>query len=300
MARMVERALRRLRDDADQSPQRCRMARWVGRTAGRLRHAIYVEPTWLEVNRLRVPVPGLPAHSAGLRIAHLSDFHFSRKIPDSYIERVVRRTNRLEPDVVALTGDFVQSGYRYVRGMGRLLAQLRAPLGVYAVLGNHDYSIRLQGVQRHRRLAGAVRDALESHGIHVLQNQWRHLVAGRGGVAVVGLDELWAGRCDADAAMAWVPDDAVRIVLAHNPLSLERLNGHSCELMLSGHTHGGQVHLPGLGRLFLSRRMRRYAAGIHRSGTTWLYVNKGIGFHHRIRYNVRPEIALVELVRAAA
>ena len=294
MVELLEQALRRLRAGAVRSPQGRAVTKWVGRTASRLRHAILVEPLRIEINHLRFPVAGLQESISGLRIAHLSDFHVSRKIPASYMARVVQRTNRLGPDVVVLTGDFIQHGYRYVRRMGRLLGQLRAPLGVYAVLGNHDYSIRWRGLQRNRRLAGTIRDALQSQGIHVLRNQWRHLASG---LVLVGLDELWAGRCDVRAAMHRVPEDAVRVVLAHNPLSLRRMAGYPCNLMLSGHTHGGQVYLPGLGRPFLSRRMRRYAAGMHRSGSTWLYVNKGIGFHHRIRYNVRPEIALVELFR---
>ena len=297
MVQLFGQALRRLRDDALRSPHPSGAVRWVGRAAAHLHHAILHEPLWLETNRLRIPVPGLLESLSGLRIAHLSDFHFSRKIPSSYMERAIRLTNRLEPDVVVLTGDFIQAGYRHVRRMSRLVGQLRAPLGVHAVLGNHDYSMRWRGLQRHRYLADAVRGALQSQGVHVLRNQCHHLVRGSGGLVLVGLDDLWAGRCDVQEAMGQAPTDAVRVVLVHNPLALERMAGHACDLVLSGHTHGGQVHLPWFGRPFLSRRLRRYAAGLHRAGSTWLYVSKGIGFHHRIRYNVRPEIALVELVR---
>jgi hypothetical protein len=92
-----------------------------------------------------------------------------------------------------------------------------------------------------------------------------------------------------------VPSDQPRILLAHNPLTVEKLGGQRCDLMLSGHTHGGQVMVPGLGRLALGPGGRRFSAGLYRVGHTWLYVNKGIGFGLPIRYRVRPEVAVFSL-----
>ena len=94
------------------------------------------------------------------------------------------------------------------------------------------------------------------------------------------------------------PREAALIVLAHNPRTVEHLNGRRCDLMLSGHTHGGQVHVPGLGRPTLSRKARRFAAGLYQYHDTYLYVNKGVGFGIRFRYGVRPEVTVLVLRHA--
>jgi predicted MPP superfamily phosphohydrolase len=114
-------------------------------------------------------------------------------------------------------------------------------------------------------------------------------------VFLTGIEDLWSRVCDPDASFAGICTRTPRIVLAHNPLTVERIGEHRCDLMLSGHTHGGQVMLPGVGRLALGPRGRRFAAGLYQVGSSWLYVNKGIGFGLRIRYRVRPEVAVFTL-----
>jgi len=115
---------------------------------------------------------------------------------------------------------------------------------------------------------------------------------------VAGIDDLWSGECDPVAALRDLCPNSPRLVLAHNPLTVEQLSGERCDLMLSGHTHGGQVNWPGVGRLFIGKNARRLPAGLcHHAGTP-VYVNKGVGYGWRFRFNVRPEVAIFTLHRA--
>src|SRR5262249_188732 len=112
---------------------------------------------------------------------------------------------------------------------------------------------------------------------------------------LVGVEDLWSRVCDLDRAFADLSPALPCVVLAHNPRTVEYLADRRCDLILSGHTHGGQVHVPGLGRPTLSRRARRFAAGMYTYGQTHVYVNKGVGFGFRFRFGVRPEVAVLTL-----
>jgi predicted MPP superfamily phosphohydrolase len=258
-----------------------------------------VEPTWLEMNPHTIPVEDLSHDFTGFRVAQLSDLHGGHHMPADYLPRAVDMTLAQKPDVVALTGDFIHKGYRHVEAVAKVLGRLSAPRGVFAVLGNHDFSVRnALGFRRHRGLHQAVADALSSQGIRVLRNETQQLAQGEGKVFLTGLDDLWSRECDPDLALKGLCPRTPRIVLAHNPLTVHHLGGHRCDLMLSGHTHGGQINWPGLGRFFLGRKGRQFAAGLYKHNATHIYVNKGVGFGWRFRFNVRPEIAIFQLRRA--
>lgn len=272
----------------------------MGRNLAKLSYAVLVEPTWLEVNRLQIPIAGPPA-GAPLRIVQLTDFHFQKRVPISYVESCVRAANAEQPHVIALTGDYIHKGARYVEGIADLLAELSAPLGVYAVLGNHDHAVRNAlrvGIRRHPRLHQKVSDSLTRRGIRVLHNEL--LVVDHGGARfqISGVDDLWSRHCRPDLALAALDPELPHVMLAHHPCTIELLGERRCDLMLSGHTHGGQVHLKRFGSVTLSRRMRNFAAGLYTHGQSRVYVNKGVGFGLRIRYNRRPEIAVFELTPA--
>jgi uncharacterized protein len=231
-----------------------------------------------------------------MRLVQLTDFHGSRKVTSAYLREAVELAQTQEPEVAVLTGDFVHKGFKHIHSVARELGRLRAPQGVFAVLGNHDFSVRnALGLRRHPDLHRAVADALADQGIRVLRNETVRLTRGEDSLHLTGLEDLWSRVCDVTAAYAGSSDALPRVVLAHNPCTIDHLAGRRCDLMLSGHTHGGQVNLPGLGRVTLSRKGRRFAAGMYRVGETHLYVNKGVGFGFRVRYNVRPEVALVTL-----
>jgi uncharacterized protein len=281
-------------------PRHRRWARWIGQHWARLHYARRVEPTWLELNRWDLPIAGLPAPFAGLKVVQLSDLHCSRHVTPAYVGEAVDLALAQRPDLVVLTGDFVHRGYRHVAEAAAGVRRLAAPLGVYAVLGNHDYSIRnALGVRRFKHLHRAVADALAANGVRVLRNESVRLERNGATLDLAGVDDLWSRACDPERAFTGLEESAPRLVLAHNPRTVERLAGRRCDLMLSGHTHGGQVDWPGLGRVALSRRAKRFAAGLYRHGHTLLYVHKGVGFGWRFRFGVRPEVAVFTLFPAA-
>jgi hypothetical protein len=277
-------------------PARRRWASWIGRNWARVSYGYRIEPTWLEVNQVAVPVKGLPEEFAGFRIVQLTDFHCSRQVTVDYLQKAVDLAGEQQGDAVVLTGDFIHKGYRYIDRVAEVLGRLSAPFGVYAVLGNHDFSVRnALGLRRYRHLHLAVAEALRTRGIWVLRNEAVRIERQRARLYLVGVDDLWSRVCDLDRAFSDLDPVVPRVVLAHNPHTVERLAGRRCDLMLSGHTHGGQVNWPGLGRPMLTRRGRRFAAGLYCFHETYLYVNKGIGFGIRFRFGVRPEVAVATL-----
>ena len=281
------------------TPAGTSLAHWVGRTWARLSYGRKVEPTWLEINRLDLPVRDLPSAFDGMTIAHLTDFHLGHHLPIRYLHEVVERTQAQRPDLIALTGDFIHKGFRHVEAVASAMRGFSAPLGVMAVLGNHDFSVRnALGWRRHKGLHSAVADALGANGVRVLRNEAVCLERPGGQLFVAGIDDLWSGECNPAAALAGLCPTSPRIVLAHNPLTVEQLDGHRCDLMLSGHTHGGQIDWPGAGRFLLGKRARRFAVGLCHHGSTPVYVSKGVGFGVRFRFGVRPEVSFVTLKRA--
>lgn len=284
-------------------PQRptfkARVAKFVGSTWARINYAYHVEPTWLEVNNITIPVRGLPPAFQGLRIAQLTDFHCGKQIPRDYLEKALKRTLEEQPDLIVLTGDFVHKGYRHVETVAKLFRNVTAPLGVFAVLGNHDFSVRnALGIRRHRGLHQAIADALSKNGVIVLRNETVRLTRNGESLLVAGIDDLWSKEADADAALNEQCPETPRVILAHNPQSIELFENHRADLILSGHTHGGQVDWPGLGRVLLGKNGKRWSAGLYQHNGRHMYVNKGVGFGWRFRFGVRPEVAVFTLVPA--
>lgn len=279
-------------------PIAVRWAHWIGRTWARVSYARRVEPTWLELNPHDIHVSDLPTPFSGFKIAQLSDLHSGHHLPDEYLPGAVDLAMAQHPDVIALTGDFIHKGYKDVSRVAKMLGRLKAPQGVFAVLGNHDFSVRnALGFRRHRGLHRAVADALSSEGIRVLRNQSLHLEKEDCKLVLAGVDDLWSRECDLNLALKDLCPRTPRIVLAHNPQTVHLLDEHRCDLMLSGHTHGGQINWPGIGRFFLGRKGREFAAGMYHHRSTRVYVNKGVGYGLRFRFGVRPEVAVFTLRR---
>jgi predicted MPP superfamily phosphohydrolase len=285
-----------LRYEARTTRGRGQWARLIGRSWARVSYGYRVEPTWLELNRYTIPIADLPAEFAGFRITQLSDFHCSRQVTPAYLREAVDLAQDQAADLVVLTGDFVHRGFKYVDRVAEILARLEAPHGVFAVLGNHDFSVRNSlGFRRYRHLHRAVARALAARGIRVLHNEAARLARGDAALYLVGVEDLWSRSCDLDQAFDRLAPKVPRVTLAHNPRTVERLDGRRCDLMLSGHTHGGQVNWPGLGRPTLGKKARRFAAGLYHYRDTYVYVNKGVGFGFKFRFGVRPEVAVLTL-----
>ena len=260
-------------------------------------YARFIEPWWIDYSHVSIPVRGLAAALDGLRIAHLTDLHCG-SVSLEEVEDWVDKANRLGADLMALTGDYVTGGVAApVADLAALLGQLKAPLGVVACLGNHDYGAAYpQTVTDHVATGRRMRAALEQRGIEVLVNSFTKRERGGAALHLAGTGDLWSDEFDIDF-LAEVPARPL-VVLAHNPDTLYSLHYPNFELMLSGHTHGGQVRLPFFGPPRLPIRHRHLAEGHYRHRHAHIYVSRGLGYLTPLRFRARPELGLVEL-RAA-
>lgn len=253
-------------------------------------YAVYVRRRHAVVRHVVVRVPDLPAELDGLRIAQLSDLHVGDMTPTTWLARWVGQVNDLEPDLVAVTGDLLSSGDRFVEAAARELGRLRAREGVVVALGNHDYFADPEGLV----------EELKRAGIEVLRNEGRLVTRGGAGLWLAGLDDTWQDRDDLEAALASRPPRVPTVLLAHDPKVWPRAVAEGVTITLAGHTHGAQLALPFASRLLnLAMLGEPYSLGLYTSGPCSLYVNAGLGTTGPpARLGVAPEIALVTLRRA--
>jgi len=253
-----------------------------------------VEPYWLKIERHKLSFDKKFNPPSGLTIAHLTDMHRSGIVPDSYLQECVRKTNALKPDLVLLTGDYITWDKKWAVSLKEILGTLQGRLGVFASLGNHD------GGDWAGFSSDAVRESLEDAGIHVLMNESIKLSFDDVPVTVVGLGDLWAGDFDAETAFDNVDSDCFAIALSHNPDTVSKICNYSSNLVLCGHTHGGQVRLPLIGALdIVPYHKIRYDLGLFDIRGTKLYVNRGIGTAMLpIRMLCPPEITLFKFVES--
>lgn len=241
----------------------------------------------IEVTEQRIALHRLPEAWRGFRIVHLTDIHHGLYLPIEAVEQAVGIANRLEPDAVALTGDFVTFSPAYIEPVARVLGRLRARHGAFAVLGNHDFRVGAARVAR----------ALAREGVCVLRNQ--HTSIRRHGEAlhIAGVDDL-NYRADLGRALRGTGPAAATILLSHNPRIIRRAAAAGVDLVLSGHTHGGQVNLPLLGSIYgRSPRRLRFKVGWDCLGRTQIYVSRGIGtVVVPVRYRCPAEIPHLRLV----
>jgi predicted MPP superfamily phosphohydrolase len=238
----------------------------------------------------RIAVVDLPPELEGYRIAQLSDLHCGPFTPPERVRRWVARANALGADLIAVTGDLITSGEEYVGAVAAELGALRAPDGVLGCMGNHDYFTD----------GDELAAALERHGMNVLRNRGITLARGAARLYVAGVDDTWTRRQDMPAALRARPAGAPVVMLAHDPSLFVEAAAHGVDLTLSGHTHGGQVAVPGATRrLNLARIITPYTAGFFHQGRSTLHVSRGLGTTGPpVRLGARPEIALLELRRA--
>lgn len=268
----------------------------------------------LRVDRLSIALPGLPERLNGTRVVQLSDLHYDGlRLSDRLLDRAIATSNDLDPDLVVLTGDFVTTDPDPISNLVTHLKRLESRAGVYAVLGNHDL------YRRHSRRE--IVRALESIGVPVLWNQTVYPFGE--GFALVGLPDFWSREFKPAPVFAAIPSQTPRLVLSHNPDSAAVLKPWRVDLQLSGHTHGGQIIVPGLGALalvldpirrFTPKALRPYipylsdcrkvvthwewAYGLHQIDDNRLYVNRGLGTYLPGRLFCPPELTVLTLNRA--
>jgi len=243
------------------------------------------------VVRVDVPIAGLPAALDGFAIAQISDVHVGPTIKRPYVEAIVATVNRLDVDLVAVTGDLVDGSVAELAEHVAPLASLRSREGSFFVTGNHEY---------YSGAAGWVRE-LRRLGLTVLMNEHAVVRRGNARLVVAGVTDYSAGHfdpaaaSDAAAALAGSPAGAVRLLLAHQPRSAAAAEAAGFDLQLSGHTHGGQF----LPWNFLVRLQQPFTAGLHRWRRMWVYTSRGTGYWGPPkRFGAPSEITLLRLVAA--
>jgi predicted MPP superfamily phosphohydrolase len=248
------------------------------------------EASHVRVNRQAVPVPNLPAAFAGKTVAVLADLHHGPYVGMPFIREAVRLANSLKPDLVALVGDYAHHGtaaHVELPPCLEALSDLRAPLGVYAVPGNHDMQDR----------GRVYRELIAATPLTDLTNRGVRVSHGGSHLWLAGVDDLYWGKPDLKQALAGMPDGAAVVLLCHNPDYAELAPDPRLGLMLSGHTHGGQVYLPAVGSLWLpSKYGDKYRRGLVQGPASKVFVSRGLGEAGvPLRLNVPPEINLLTL-----
>ena len=251
-----------------------------------------IEPGRLVIHQQTIQIDNWPKQLDGLRVAVLSDIHVDNWfITDKKLRTIVERTNQLQPELIVILGDYM-SGDGWVKRrvepevFGPVLKDLRAPLGVYSVLGNHDW---WYGGMRVRR-------ALEQNGIKVLENESAQVDARGTSLWLVGLADLWTRPQRIDDAVAHVPEGLPLIALTHNPDIFPNVP-QRVQLVLAGHTHGGQVRFPLIGPVIESSDYGdRWVRGHVFEDNHHLFVTTGIGTSIvPVRFGLPPEIVLLTL-----
>ncbi|MCK5113638.1 MAG: metallophosphoesterase [Phycisphaerae bacterium] len=249
--------------------------------------ALFIEPHGFKVTEHTITISDLPQEWDGVTIAHLSDIHIGRLSDLDDAREIVNMTNDLRADLIVITGDFVSRADAITPALVEVLRDLRAPMGVYAVIGNHD----------HWTDAPKMVAMFEAAGIRFLTNKHQILIRNGKPLALGGVDDLMSGNSDVTLAFTGVPNGVPRILLSHNPDYAELMPpGSNVDLMLCGHTHGGQVNIPLVGRLILPIKYPKYAEGLVQGPQCQVFISRGLGMVYiPARFNCRPEIPLITL-----
>lgn len=267
----------------------------------------------LSVEKLTVAIANLPPSLQGTKLVQLSDLHYDGlRLSEEMLAQAISVTNEVEPDLIVLTGDYVTDDPSPIHQLVLRLKHLQSRAGICAVLGNHDIY--------YSQSKAEITSALTSIGIHVLWNQIAYPLGQA--LPIVGLADYWSREFEIKPVMSKLDSNIPRIVLSHNPDTAQPLKKWRVDLQLSGHTHGGQIMLPGIGpavtfyknfRRRLSKSARRrmpfmqkdcakvvrhweWAQGFHNVGTNQLYVNRGLGTYLPGRLFCPPEVTVITLI----
>lgn len=247
------------------------------------------EENWVDVTSLHLTLPHLDPAFNHYRVVQISDFHIGTWVSRRHLEEAVQLVNQQQPDLVAITGDFVTNHpERYANDLVETLSQLDPRDGTVAVLGNHD----------HWSNPGAIREVLRQAGIVELNNRSIAIHRGNANLYIAGVDDYMDGLDCLEDVLHELPDDGKSaILLAHEPDFADKAAPTGrFDLQISGHSHGGQVRLPLIGSPFLPRYARKYPRGLYQVGGMILYTNRGLGTaEFNLRWNCRPEITVFTL-----
>ncbi|NJK33952.1 MAG: metallophosphoesterase [Oscillatoriales cyanobacterium SM2_2_1] len=267
----------------------------------------------LKIETVAIAIPNLMP--AKIKISHLTDFHYDgKRLSDRLLKQAIAASNQWEPDLVVLTGDYVTDDPQPITQLAYFLKHLESRYGIYAVLGNHDL--------HHMYSRSLITETLQGIGIRTLWNEALYPLS-HSNLQLVGMPDYWDRAFDAAKVMGQVDPQQPCLVLSHNPDSVLEFSGHPVTLQLSGHTHGGQIVIPGMGPVLAKMSDWRpprwllhslpsdranchkvvkhweWAEGLHQVGHQQLYVNRGLGTYMPGRFNCPPEVTWLELYSSA-
>lgn len=252
-----------------------------------------IEPRWLSLARVDVALPG-GRLARPITILHISDLHASLHVPIAFIRRAIELGIAQEPDLACITGDMISGRIPDRQDYVDSLSLLSAACPCFACVGNHDGG-RWAGRRGGHKDLREIRRLMDDSGITLLFNRSELVTIGETAVELVGLGDLWARDAHPELALMGETPQATRIVLSHNPDSKELVKDYAWDLMLCGHTHGGQISLPFLGAPLVPVRDRRYVYGLNQWQDRLIYTTSGVGNAKGLRLNCRPEIAILTL-----
>jgi predicted MPP superfamily phosphohydrolase len=256
---------------------------------GLIGYSFYVEPHWIESPEVRVRIPALPAGFEGMRIALVADVHVGPHLGSKEVDQLIGVVEAARPDAVVLLGDYVARDPFDTAVFASGLSRLQPARGIYAVLGNHD----------HWQDPELVSSILSSGGAKVLRNRGVALESSDGRLWIAGVDDIRLGRPSIPLALAGARESDSKILLVHNPMLVRSAEASAFDLILAGHTHGGQVQLPLVGPLILPISDRSLTQGLIKRDASQLYVTRGVGVGTPpVRFGARPEIPIIVLSRA--
>lgn len=255
---------------------------------GGLWYATAIEPNWIALERVEIRDPILAKSLSGLRVVQITDLHIRKTL--RFRERqLIRMINELQPDLLFITGDFLEN-VDELHALEELLGSIKARYGVFGVTGNTDH---------HRLNIDGLLKELAPTGLIMLRNEHRRIDLGNGkGVWLAGVDDPVNKRDDLSKALLGIPPGEPVLLLAHGPMIYPKAIQAKVNLVLVGHTHGGQVGIPFLVHLSKYANRTIYMKGLFQDGITKMYVNRGIGTKTLpIRFLCRPEIAVFDFIR---
>lgn len=266
--------------------------------AGTAYYGSLVETFWLEVVEHTVEVDGWPEALSGVRIAQLTDVHFEARASVAFAREVARRVREeIRPDLVAFTGDLTTHDYDYLGVGSEWLASFGHPTVV--CLGNHDYDpVTSARAGCPMVLAVELERRLEGSGVEVLRNRGVEIeLPGKGKIPVAGVEDYYTGLTDPVRATKGLPAGP-KLMLCHNPDAADYVDEATAGgLILAGHTHGGQIRIPGIGHLMTNLMRTERMLGAFQLKHSTLYVSKGVGYLLRARLFCRPEVVVHRIVR---